>query len=68
MKILGVHVDSNLDFKEHISSVGNMVTKNVALLRRIKCYPPMSARRISTFHSFKLFLTIVQLFGGLGVI
>ena len=37
MKILSVHVDSNLIFKEHISSVSNKVSKNVAFLKRMKC-------------------------------
>ena len=41
---------------------------NVALLRRIRCYLPMFARRTFYFHLHKLFLTIVRLFQGLDVI
>ena len=44
-KLLGILIDSNLIWKPHIQKVELAVASNIALLRRIKQYLPLYARR-----------------------
>jgi len=50
-KLLGVTVDSHLDWREHINKVYKKVLTNLALLRRIKRYLPYAAR-MTFYRSF----------------
>ena len=44
-KLLGILIDSNLSWKPHIQKLELVVANNIALLRRIKQYLPLYARR-----------------------
>ena len=43
-KLLGVYVDNRLSWKEHINQVAKKISKNIALLRQIRCYIPHASR------------------------
>ena len=45
-KILGVHFDSNLSWKEHVAHLRKKISKNLYLLKRIKCFLPLEARKL----------------------
>lgn len=45
-KLLGVHLDNNLSWKEHISHVHNQIVRNLYLLKRIKMYLSINDRKL----------------------
>ena len=45
-RLLGVQISQNLSWDEHITSVEKTVNMKLALLRRIKCYLPLAARKL----------------------
>ena len=45
-KILGVHFDATLSWKDHVKHVGNKIYKNLFLLKSIKCFLPLNARKL----------------------
>ena len=45
-KLLGVHIQANLDRSSHVNNVCKVVKRNLNLLRRIKCYLPVHARKM----------------------
>ena len=45
-KILGVHFDSDLSWKEHVAHIRKKISKNLYLLKRIKCFLPLDVRKL----------------------
>ena len=45
-KILGVHFDATLSWKDHVTHVRKKISKNLFLLKSIKCFLPLSARKL----------------------
>ena len=45
-KLLGVTIDHNLSWKQHIQNIASLVNSKLALLRRIKRYMPLSTRKL----------------------
>ena len=45
-KLLGVHLDSHLQFNKHVDVVCRSITSKIALLKRIKRYLPLSYRTL----------------------
>ena len=45
-KLLGVHIQTNLDWSSHVNNVCKVVKRNLNLLRRMKCYLPVHARKM----------------------
>jgi len=45
-KLLGLQIDKNLDWKEHVNYVIKKVNSRLSLLRRIKCFLPQFARML----------------------
>ena len=43
-KLLGVKIDKHLTWKEHVNQTANKISRNIALLRRIKAYLPHQTR------------------------
>jgi len=43
-KLLGVTIDKHLSWKIHIDNIASSLSKNIALLRRIKAYLPLNIR------------------------
>ena len=45
-KILGVHFDATLSWIDHVTHVRKKISKNLFLLKSIKCFLPLSARKL----------------------
>jgi hypothetical protein len=45
-KLLGVHINHNLSWEEHIYHIEKTVNRKIALLRRIKRYLPLPTRKL----------------------
>ena len=45
-KLLGVHIDTSLQFNKYVDHVCRSITLKIALLRRIKRYLPLSYRKL----------------------
>ena len=45
-KILGVHFDATLSWKDHVTHVRKKISKNLFLLKSIECFLPLSARKL----------------------
>ena len=45
-KLLGLQIDKNLDWKEHINCIIKKVNSRLSLLRRIKCFLPQFAHML----------------------
>jgi hypothetical protein len=45
-KLLGVHINHNLAWDEHIYHTEKIINKKLALLRKIKCYLPIPVRKL----------------------
>lgn len=45
-KLLGVHIENNLDWSSHVDHVSKMVKSNLNLLRRIKQHLSLNARKM----------------------
>ena len=45
-KLLGVYIDSSLNFNKHVDNVCRSITSKLALLRRIKRYLPIEYRKL----------------------
>ena len=45
-KILGVHSDATLSWKDHVTRVRKKIYKNLFLLRSIKCFLPLNPRKL----------------------
>ena len=45
-KILGVHFDATLSWKDHVTHVRKKISKNLFLLKSSKCFLPLSAREL----------------------
>ena len=45
-KLLGIHIDPNLQFNKHADHVCRTIASNIALLKRIKRYLPLSYRKL----------------------
>ena len=45
-KLLGVRIQTNLDWSSHVNNVCKVVKRILNLLRRIKCYLPVRARKM----------------------
>jgi len=45
-KLLGVQINHNLSWEEHIHYIERTINKKLALLRRIKCYLPIHTRKL----------------------
>jgi hypothetical protein len=45
-KVIGVHIDNHLTFKRHIKNVHNKIASRIHLLRRLKEYLPIYARKL----------------------
>ena len=46
VKLLGVQIDNNLDFNEHVSNICKKVSKKLHALRRVSCFISKSKLRI----------------------
>ena len=45
-KLLGVHIDTSLNFNKHVDTVCRSISSKLALLRRIKRYLPVEYRKL----------------------
>ena len=45
-KLLGVHIDTSLNFNKHVDTVCKSISSKLALLRRIKRYLPVEYRKL----------------------
>ena len=45
-KLLGIHIDPNLQFNKHVDHVCRTIASKIALLKRIKRYLPLSYRKL----------------------
>ena len=45
-KLLGVHIDTSLNFNKHVDTVCKSISSKLALLRRIKRYLPIEYRKL----------------------
>ena len=52
-KLLGVHFDQTLSWEGHSKHVHNKISSNLYLLKQIKAYPPLDARKLF-FNSYVL--------------
>ena len=65
-KLLGVHLDQHLTWSAHIQSVAMTVSRNLALLRQIKCFLPLQARKMFYFSNIQPHFNYCSTIWGLG--
>ena len=60
-KILGVHIDATLSWKDHVTQVRKKISENLFLVKSIKCFLPLNGLHenyfmIVTFYPILIFV------------